>query len=297
MGASPLRLQVAQPRPESLGFQSRRGARAKAIPAPGQGVAAPAPHLFERLDQLTSRLRSSPRVALLLDLDGTLVPLKSRPAQVSLDESTRQVLAQLARHPKVRLWIISGRRLADLLRIVGLKEIKHLGLHGWEDGIHRDLPAAAVRVTRRARKKFESELAGLQGVWIEQKGPIFVVHYRGAAAGVVRKARKVVRQLMQEFDATLRLMPGKKIWEILPNKFPRKGDAAAAIAAQQPAGSAIIYMGDDVTDESAFGALPDAITVRVGRPARTAARFRLRNPAEVLQFLRIIERELGRPSS
>jgi trehalose 6-phosphate phosphatase len=294
-GASPLRLQRAQLGPASLGFPSRGGATPKSIQALArEGGASPSvPHLFEDLAQLTSRLRSATRLALLLDLDGTLVPLKSRPAEVILDSPTRQLLAQLAGHPRVGLWIISGRRLADLKRIVGLKEVECLGLHGWEDGIHRDLPASTVYLTRRARKIFESALAGLPGVWIEHKGPVFVVHYRGAPAEIVHSARKIIQELMKRFQAELRLMPGKKILEILPKKFPRKGDAAAAIAAQQPAGSIVIYIGDDVTDESAFRALPDAITVRVGRPARTAAQFRLRNPSEVLQFLRMIERALG----
>lgn len=251
------------------------------------------PHLFEDLHQLRSRLRSAARLVLLLDLDGTLVPLKSRPAQVFLDSRTRQLLVRLARHPDVSICIISGRRLADLRRIVGLKEVQCLGLHGWEGRVDRDLPDSTSRFTRRARKTFESSLAGLPGVWIEHKGPIFVVHYRGVPAETVRSARKIVRELMNRFESELRLMPGKKIWEILPKEFPRKGDAAAAIAAQQPAGAVAIYMGDDVTDESAFKALPDAITVRVGRPAQTAARFRVRNPAEVLRFLRMIDKELG----
>jgi trehalose 6-phosphate phosphatase len=295
MGASPLRLQRSQLRPASLGLRRRGGATPKSIQAPArEGGASPlVPHLFEDLAQLTSRLRSAPHLALLLDLDGTLVPLRSRPAEVLLDSPTRQLLAQLAGHPRVGLWIISGRRLADLQRIVGLKDVKRLGLHGWEDGIHRDLPASKVYLVRRARKIFESALTGFPGIWIEHKGPIFVVHYRGAPAETVRSTRRIVRELMKRFQAELRLMPGKKIWEILPKEFPRKGDAASAIAAQQPAGSIVIYMGDDVTDESAFSALPDAITVRVGRPARTAAQFRLRNPSEVLQFLRMIERELG----
>jgi trehalose 6-phosphate phosphatase len=290
IGTLPVRFQRAQLGAEPFGVLTR-GVKPKSPLAARRegGASPPVPHLFEKLTQLTNRLRSATRLALLLDLDGTLVPLKSRPVQVFLDSPTRQVLAELARHPKVSLSIISGRRLADLQRIVGLKAIKCLGLHGWEGQTHRDLPPSTTRLTRRARKIFESALAGLPGLWIEQKGPIFVVHYRGAPAGIVRRGRKIVRELMKRFQGELRLMPGKKIWEILPKEFPKKGDAAAAIAAQQPAGCAVIYLGDDVTDESAFSALPDAITVRVGRPARTAARFRLRNPSEVLQFLRMIE--------
>jgi len=297
MGPTPPRVERAR-LPAASSVLPKRGAKPKSTRAPRRDgdPAPPVPHLFDDLPQLTGRLRSATRLALLLDLDGTVVPLRSRPAQVVMDSRTQQALAQLSRLPKVGLWVISGRRLADLRRIVGLQEVKCLGLHGWEDRSGRDLSASTARRMRQARSMFEGSLAGLPGVWIEHKGPIFVVHHRGAPVDSVRRARRIVRELMKEFQATLRLMPGKKIWEILPSEFPRKGDAAAAIAALQPPGSVLIYIGDDVTDESAFRALPGAITVRVGRPARTTARFRLRSPVEVLQFLQIIVTAVGRPS-
>ncbi len=43
-------------------------------------------------------------------------------------------------------------------------------------------------------------------------------------------------------------------------------------------------MGDDVTDETAFAALNDQVTVKVGRMPGTQAHFYVRNPAEVLAF-------------
>jgi trehalose 6-phosphate synthase/phosphatase len=47
----------------------------------------------------------------------------------------------------------------------------------------------------------------------------------------------------------------------------------------------ILAIGDDLTDEDMFAVLPQtAYSFHVG-DAQTEARFRLRNPAEVLQFL------------
>src|SRR4029434_520471 len=47
----------------------------------------------------------------------------------------------------------------------------------------------------------------------------------------------------------------------------------------------VFALGDDLTDEDMFVVLPPwAYSLRVGA-ARTHARFRLRSPAEVLQFL------------
>jgi trehalose-phosphatase len=48
----------------------------------------------------------------------------------------------------------------------------------------------------------------------------------------------------------------------------------------------MIYLGDDFTDEDAFAALPDGITVKVGHAEETLAKFHVANPAEAQQFLR-----------
>jgi trehalose 6-phosphate phosphatase len=47
----------------------------------------------------------------------------------------------------------------------------------------------------------------------------------------------------------------------------------------------MIYLGDDFTDEDAFAALPDGITIKVGHAEETLAKFHVANPAEVQQFL------------
>jgi trehalose-6-phosphatase len=46
-----------------------------------------------------------------------------------------------------------------------------------------------------------------------------------------------------------------------------------------------IYVGDSTTDEDAFTALPDGITIKVRGEAETAARYCVEGPAEVRKFL------------
>jgi trehalose-phosphatase len=46
-----------------------------------------------------------------------------------------------------------------------------------------------------------------------------------------------------------------------------------------------VYVGDDRTDEDAFAALPEGITIKVGEPTKTAASFYLKSPEEVKRFL------------
>ncbi|HUI43121.1 MAG TPA: trehalose-phosphatase [Terriglobia bacterium] len=247
------------------------------------------PHVFDRLPQIDRRLRRARKVALFLDFDGTLTPLRRRPGEVQLDPAMRRAIARLVRHPGVKVWVISGRRLADVRRRVGVKGVTCLGLHGWEARPRQPLPAASRRIIRRSCDLIKASLAGFPGLWVEDKGAVFVVHYREGRPVDVRRGRRVVQRMMKGFAPPLRLLAGKKIWEVFPREVKGKGEAARAIAARLPAGTLVVYAGDDATDEDAFRALPGALTVRVGRSAPTGAKYRLADPTEVREFLERME--------
>ena len=96
---------------------------------------------FERFD-------ANPPIALFLDFDGTLVPLQARPEDVWLDDATRRTLSRLVRSPRFRVWIMSGRRRADVRARVRVPGIRYLGLHGWEG---RNAEAITEEARRRRR--------------------------------------------------------------------------------------------------------------------------------------------------
>ncbi len=54
------------------------------------------PHVFKSWNHIADRLRSAPLIALFLDFDGTLAPLRPLPDEVSVDRAARQSLAALA---------------------------------------------------------------------------------------------------------------------------------------------------------------------------------------------------------
>jgi trehalose-6-phosphatase len=64
------------------------------------------------------------------------------------------------------------------------------------------------------------------------------------------------------------------------------------VLGQRSAPAAVVYLGDDGTDEMAFSVLSDQITVRVGRDSGTRARYLVRNPKDALRFLARVEKEL-----
>src|SRR5215471_11415392 len=97
------------------------------------------PHLFQSWDRIAERLRFSPLVALFLDFDGTLARIKPRPSQAFLEHSVREALRALARSPRFRIWVISGRRRTDVRARVAVAGVEYLGLHGWEAGSNERL--------------------------------------------------------------------------------------------------------------------------------------------------------------
>jgi trehalose 6-phosphate phosphatase len=293
----------------SLGMKTP--ARTVQIQKPKSSINNRSPHLFDRWPLVARRLRSAPHLALFLDFDGTLTPLQRRPGDVRLDAPTRTVLCWLARQPAVTLWVISGRRLADLRRRVKFSGIGCVGLHGWE---RRGTVAnsRSAKLTAQARRLLADGVRNLPKVLVEEKGPVSVVHYRGARVGVVRRASAVVHQVVRRLEPALRVLPGKDVWEVLPREFKGKGATVKVLLAKLPPGTLPVYIGDDITDESAFAALPRGVTVRVGSPrldevpavsadaarlhrpkARfTQAAFTLRNPREVRKFLERVAEEI-----
>ncbi|MGH7451424.1 MAG: trehalose-phosphatase, partial [bacterium] len=98
---------------------------------------------------------------------------------------------------------------------------------------------------------------------------------------------RVVRAAVTPRHRQWQLAAGKMVYEIKPRVDWHKGAALHWIKDRvgQPKALAI-YLGDDFTDEDAFAALPDGITVKVGHAEETLAKFHVANPAEVQQFLR-----------
>jgi trehalose-phosphatase len=230
---------------------------------------------------------------LLLDFDGTLVGFRRNPADVHLDEPTRKQLTRLARCRAVTLGFISGRRRADLRARVKVPGARYWGLHGWEARAGARLNGSSRRSLLIAKRVLEPRIRGLPGVWLQDKHAALVLHYRGAPPQAARRAQAAARRVLAALGPDFRILRGKKICELLPREVEGKGAVAGRLADGAAEGALTIYVGDDTTDEAAFAALARGLTIRVGAASRTRARFRLRNPEEVRQFLQRLEAEIG----
>ena len=265
--------------------------------APQGHAAAHAPrNLFRAWSEIAPRIRNAEMCALLLDFDGTLVKLQRNPWQVRVPQGTRRMLERLARNPRLFVAIVSGRRCQDLQTRIGIEALHLIGLHGAEEqGKPAKISSGVARILARAKRGARTGMAAMRGMRIEDKGMSFAVHYRGATEPVARAAKSCLLDVVAPLRDTLRVLDGAMVWEVLPNEIRGKGGAVRDLLAELPAGTPAIYIGDDGTDESAFCALGDQITIRVGTAQKSHAKYYVRDPAEVTRFLLRLEAELLRP--
>jgi trehalose 6-phosphate phosphatase len=245
--------------------------------------------LFASWSEIAARLASSRRIALFLDFDGTMAEIQPRPELVRLHPRVRRTLAALARSPRVRVWVISARRRADVRARVRVPGLRYLGLYGWERGF-RPLPQSGPVAC--VKEDLAASLPLLPAVWIEDKQYTFAVHYRGAPDEVGSMVAEYVGRAVEPWLRYLRIVPGKCVWEVVPLGLTDKGAAVRRELGGLPGNALPLYVGDDYSDEAAFAALPGGLAIRVGGPGRSNARYRLTGAEQVRHFLEKLREEL-----
>ncbi|HEV2306400.1 MAG TPA: trehalose-phosphatase [Candidatus Acidoferrales bacterium] len=253
-------------------------------------------HLFRAWKQVLTRAERAGRVILFTDFDGTLAPIKRHPQAVNLHPAVRRALSELAERGILR-GVVSGRSLGDLIPRIAIPGIWYVGAHGFFLRDPRDrrfslLNAKQRKQISRAHEELARLLRGLPAIRLEPKAATVAVHYRGASPRSREQARLIIARILTN-DRNLRLLHGKKVWQILPKSSVDKGAAIRFILRREAAKPAPLtlafYVGDDETDELAFRRLR-GISIRVGKSRRTAASYYLKSPAEVRQFLEKIGR-------
>lgn len=231
--------------------------------------------------------------AVFLDYDGTLTPIVSRPelARISPD-MTRLVGALAARCPVA---IVSGRSRATIKDFLRLKNVIYAGSHGMDikgpagSGLSLDVGSEFQEILSVVHRKLAASLSHIPGVLVQLTGYTAPVHFRLADAKPIPLVKEIVEQELENHPE-LRMNQGKMVFEIRPNIPWNKGRAVLWIRERlglNPKNSVAFYLGDDTTDEDAFAALNknDVGILVSSQPRKTAARYSLRDPSEVGQFL------------
>ncbi len=234
-------------------------------------------------------------VILFLDYDGTLTPIVSRPELAVMSEDMRDLLRQLSK--KVTVSVVSGRLRSDVESLVGIKGIFYAGSHGFDisgPDVSMVYPPAekTIPLIDEITQILKKELGSIEGVIVEEKRFSVAVHYRLVDEKDLPRIKEVVDRVM-DGRGNLRLMMGKKVYEILPDINWDKGKAIRWI--MEALGFewdkvSVVYIGDDVTDEDAFRAVRtrgSGVLVAQQRRA-SAADFYVCSPEEVREIFKRI---------
>ena len=238
-------------------------------------------------------LKTAPQGLLMLDYDGTLAPFRVERDQAFPYPGVREALKKIRHSGKTRLIIVTGRKIEDVLPLLGLTPPPEIwGSHGLE----RLLPDGSYR--RKPISKEQRDLLTQMKHWAEKFGwtPRFerkpggaAFHWRGLsdsekerlAQAVLNRWKVLAEQvgfLLHYFDGGLEFR----------TKGISKGEAVRQLLKESEPETCAAYLGDDQTDEDAFRALGDrglSVLVR-GEPRPTAAAIRLVPPDELLNFLK-----------
>jgi trehalose 6-phosphate phosphatase len=243
------------------------------------------PHLFEHWEHFAKRLRACKHLTVFFDFDGTLVPIAAQPHLVRLAPETRRALQHLVSQNEVTVGIISGRRRADIQRHIGLRNIAYLGLYGWERTASFRLSSAAQTALLTSQGQLMRKLASYPRVWIEPKQCSFSIHLLGTSAEIQAEIRWKVRSLLGPHKM-LRVFENLRDIEIVPLAIKDKGRAVRDFLEKPRSRSVFpVYFGDDLSDESAFAAVRNGISVLVGERPDSHAQFYLRDSRELTKVI------------
>jgi trehalose-phosphatase len=243
--------------------------------------------LFEKLDGASR----APVLLVASDYDGTLAPIVSDPVQAEANRESVAALRMLSQLPQTYVAVVSGRALDDLARRTrDVGEIHLVGSHGseFEAGIARPLPDQARELLREITQETQRIADRFPGSMIESKPASLAFHYRNVdGEGEAAVVDAVVSGPGRRPGVHLR--HGKKVIELSVIEI-NKGAALQRLR-QRIGATAVVFVGDDVTDEDAFLTLtgPD-LAIKVG-PGSSAAPHRVESTVDVARLLaRLAER-------
>lgn len=243
-------------------------------------------------EELHAAVAEADGLFVLTDFDGTLAPIVDRPEKAAANPASVGALRALAAGDETTVAVVTGRSLSDVRPRLpdGWQVAGNHGLELWTGGERVVHPVA-----REARSTIHDicgvlvdELADVDGALVEDKGVTATVHYRLADEDDAVKRRALDTIAACDDGDDVRVTSGKQILELRPPVDWGKGDAVNWLVDRTvPADEdwLTMYLGDDVTDESAFRALDErGVGVKVGS-GDTAADYRVDDTDAVARLL------------
>lgn len=258
--------------------------------APGQRPLTLPPELLEAI----RKVAATEHLLVAMDFDGTISPLVDHAADARPLPRSADAFAALAALPRTTTALISGRAL-DSLRAVASppQETLLIGSHGaeaWLGPGSSELTLDPVQLALLAdvRRILEEIVEQAPGTLLEDKPAGVVLHTRLAADDVAEDAVAAARAALQD-RPDVYLKNGNRVLETSV-VHASKGEGMTFLR-QATGATAVVFAGDDTTDEDALGRLyPGDVGVKVGLDF-TQAQFRVEAPVHIAELLEALLRE------
>ncbi|MDQ3264515.1 MAG: bifunctional alpha,alpha-trehalose-phosphate synthase (UDP-forming)/trehalose-phosphatase [Myxococcota bacterium] len=251
---------------------------AESPPEDEQRSLSPSPR--QEISAAVQRCVQAPRLTLLLDYDGTMMPFATLPELASPDPALLDLLRQLCERARTEVHVVSGRSRDTLESWLGHLP---LGLHG-EHGFWSRLPGGSEWLTPHPLPTgwreavldiLEDYAARVPGALVEEKRTSVAWHYRLADPeyGAFQANELKVHLTATLANAPVEVLLGDKVIEVRPHGVHKGGIVTQVLAARPD--SLAVALGDDRTDEDLFAALPpEGIALHVGpKPSRASLRL------------------------
>jgi trehalose 6-phosphate phosphatase len=249
----------------------------------------------EQLEAFFSSLRGAESPLLLLDYDGTLADFRIDRFTARPWAGVTELLTEIQNDGRTQLRVITGRPAGEINTLLQLQSpVEVWGLHGAErlfTNGRRELqeaPPDALRKLDELRVLLRQDAFG--GLF-EDKPNAAVMHWRGHSPQRAKAIEQRTRALFEPAAQVegLALLPFESGIELRVGRD--KGGAVQAVIEQFGAETPVVFLGDDLTDESAFRTINQLdnphLSLLVRRSLReTSAEVWLKPPEQLRWFLK-----------
>lgn len=225
------------------------------------------------VEDALGRVRRAHRLVLLLDYDGTLVPFAPRPELARPDAGLLALLRGLASRARTEVHILSGRVREPLDKWFGDLPVGLHAEHGFwsrpagsKEWIQVGGAGTDVSWMARVGPILDQFADRVPGAFVERKTASLAWHWRSADPEFGALQANELRLHLLEIlsNAPVAVLAGERMVEVRPHAV-NKGLVLSAIPAATSAASLCVAMGDGVSDEELFAAVPEgALTAKVG---------------------------------
>ncbi|MEW6324251.1 MAG: bifunctional alpha,alpha-trehalose-phosphate synthase (UDP-forming)/trehalose-phosphatase [Nitrospirota bacterium] len=240
-------------------------------------------------EQMAGDYRRALRRLILLDYDGTLVPLVRHPDLAKPGPDVMGLLRRLSEDPRNTCVLISGRTRETLQRWFGGLSLNFVAEHGiWIKEANADWTMLAPHTNEwkpALMPMLQLHADRLPGSFVEEKEHSVSWHYRLADPEQGQWLAGELTDQLVNFTANMNLqvMRGHKVIEVRRTGANKGGAALHWLSRKEH--DFILALGDDWTDEDLFAALPDAAySLRVGITT-THARYNLKGVGDAIRLL------------